>query len=86
MVPEDKVELLLKNDAAFARHALMVHNYDEDEFVICRARLTKFLVRRSVGTSSIIAEDAIDRGSPCETCTNDAVDYACGSFRVSGTR
>ena len=57
VVPEDKVELLLKNDAAFARHALMVHNYDpKTQFVICfeTGSPEKFIVIR------MVAEDIID--------------------------
>jgi hypothetical protein len=57
VVPEDKVEMLLKNDAAFARHALMVRTYDpKTQFVICfeTGSPQKFIVTR------MVAEDVID--------------------------
>ena len=57
VVPENKVEVLLKNDAAFARHALMVRTYDpKTQFVICfeTGSPEKFIVTR------IVAEDVID--------------------------
>jgi hypothetical protein len=57
IVPEDKVEVLLKNDAGFSRHALMVRTYDpKTQFVICfeTGSPEKFIVTR------LVAEDVID--------------------------
>ena len=57
IVPEEKVEVLLKNDAGFSRHALMVRTYDpKTQFVICfeTGSPEKFIVTR------LVAEDVID--------------------------
>ena len=60
VVPEAQVEVMLEDDAAFSRHALMVRTYDpEKQFVICyeTSQPERHIVFR------VMAEDILNRRS-----------------------